>query len=525
MLFNSLRFVLFFSVFFPSYWVLRHRAQNILLLLASYFFYANWDWRFLSLLLISTGMDYACGLLVDRAEEPRRRKLLVGLSMALNLGMLGYFKYFNFFADSFSAMLERFGISMPMSHLNVLLPIGISFYTFQSMSYVIDVYRRDIKPTRNLLDFAAFVSFFPHLVAGPIMRPTTLLPQIEKPRRFDTTRFHQGVYLIFWGLVKKVVIADNLARLADPLWQRAGSLNTGEALLAIYAFAFQIYCDFSGYTDVARGISKTLGFELALNFNLPYFARSPKEFWSRWHISLSTWLRDYLYFPLGGNRGGPRLAGNLMLAVVAGMVGAGVAVALSSLFALNREVWLGASAVLIASTMLILRIRTVDGLTRRNLILTMVLGGLWHGAAWTFVIWGLFHGLWLAVHREWERLTRTAAWRERPSWLHNLFFRLATFHLVCLGWVFFRANSLNQATAILGDLIANPGPAPFRLTVLMAALILPLLAYQLIQHRSGDLDFLGRIPWPARSLAFGALFYALIFVGDFGGSQFIYFQF
>src|SRR5436305_788227 len=241
-------------------------------------------------------------------------------------------------------MLARAGLSIPMAHLEVVLPIGISFYTFQSMSYVIDVYRREIPPTRNLIEFAAFVSFFPHLVAGPIMRPTTLLPQIEQKRRFDIQQFYQGSYLIFWGLTKKVVVADNLALFVNDLFSQWQTINGGLALLAIYAFAFQIYCDFSGYTDAARGIAKCLGFELALNFNLPYLSANPKEFWARWHISLSTWLRDYLYIPLGGNRGGKVMV-------------------------------------------------------YRNLMLTMIIGGLWHGAAWTFVLWGFYQGALLVGHR------------------------------------------------------------------------------------------------------------------------------
>ena len=253
------------------------------------------------------GLRLRPGRRSDRGS-PRKRKLFVALSMALNLGMLGYFKYFNFFAESLHAALARAGLHVPLAHLEVVLPIGISFYTFQSMSYVIDVYRRDIKPTRNFIEFAAFVSFFPHLVAGPIMRPTTLLPQIARPRRFDLQQFYQGSYLIFWGLTKKVVVADNLALIVNDLFGQWQTIDGGLALIAIYAFAFQIYCDFSGYTDAARGIAKCLGFELALNFNLPYFATSPQDFWARWHISLSTWLRDYLYIPLGGSRGGTVIA-------------------------------------------------------------------------------------------------------------------------------------------------------------------------------------------------------------------------
>ncbi len=412
MVFNSFHFAYFFLILFPLYWALPHRPQNLLLLLASYYFYACWDCKIhllgvsvpaVTLLILSTAMDYWCGLAVDRIEEPRRRKLFVALSMTLNLGMLAYFKYSNFFAENVQASLARMGVGVPLQHLEVVLPIGISFYTFQSMSYVIDVYRRDIKPTRNFVQFAAFVSFFPHLVAGPIMRPTTLLPQIEKPRRFDLQQFYQGSYLIFWGLAKKIVVADNLSKhIVDPLFNQWQTIDGGLALLAIYAFAFQIYCDFSGYTDAARGIAKCLGIELALNFNLPYFATSPQDFWNRWHISLSTWLRDYLYIPLGGSRG-PR--------------------------------WM----------------------LYRNLMLTMIIGGLWHGAAWTFVLWGTYQGLLLVGHRllrPWLDRIRPTDPIDRACWKAVRI--VATFHMVCLGWLIFRAE---DGRAALRDARGDRPPA------------------------------------------------------------------
>ncbi len=369
MVFNSYAFALFFALLLPAYWLMARwpRAQNILLLGVSYYFYSRWDTRFLSLLILSTVMDYLCGLWVAREEDPRRRKAAVALSMALNLGMLGFFKYYNFFAESLHRPRWRpRGWSVSMWHLEVALPIGISFYTFQSMSYVIDVYRREIQPTRNLVQFAAFVSFFPHLVAGPIMRPTTLLPQITTPRRFDIERFYQGSYLIFWGLLKKVVVADNLGLIVKDLFGRWETLDGGLALLAVYAFAFQIYGDFSGYTDIARGVSKCLGFELSLNFNLPYFATSPRDFWTRWHISLSQWLRDYLYITLGGSRGG-------------------------------------------------------TARTYRNLMITMTLGGLWHGPAWTYVLWGVYHGALLvgAPDRRADPETDRPGRRRRPRLLEG----------------------------------------------------------------------------------------------------------
>ena len=266
MQFNSYPFALFFAALLPTYWLLRkwRGAQNVLLLAGGYYFYACWNPKFLALLILSTVVDYACGLWIDRFESRQRRRWILAISIALNLGVLGYFKYSNFFAESLQALVLRVGVSVPLWHLKVVLPIGISFYTFQSMSYVIDVYRREIKPTRNLVQFATFVSFFPHLVAGPIMRATSLLPQVSSRRRFDLLQFYEGSYLIFWGLVKKVVVADNLAVLVNDLFGRSQSLDGGSCLLAVYAFAFQIYGDFSGYTDIARGVAKCLGFEIPL---------------------------------------------------------------------------------------------------------------------------------------------------------------------------------------------------------------------------------------------------------------------
>ena len=473
MLFNSYKFACFFLVLFPAYWALRkhYKLQNALLLSAGYFFYACWNWRFLSLLVLSTVMDFACGIAVDRIDDSRKRKAFVALSMALNLGMLAWFKYCNFFAESLHQLLAQIGVNLPQWQLDVVLPIGISFYTFQSMSYVIDVYRKDIKPTTNLLEFAAFVSFFPHLVAGPIMRPTTLLPQVANPRRFDIQQFYEGVYLIFWGLTKKVVVADNLALVVNDLFGQWRTIDGGLALLAVYAFAFQIYCDFSGYTDAARGISKCLGFELALNFNLPYFATSPKDFWARWHISLSSWLRDYLYIPLGGNRGGT--------------------VALY-----------------------------------RNLMLTMIIGGLWHGAAWTFVTWGFYQGVILVGHR----LLEPALGRIQPEtragvvgW--KLLRMLVTFHLVCAGWLIFRATSLAEVGGMLTAVVARFALPSRAYVVPVVATVAPLLLVQIAQYISKDLNIVARTPWYVRSAFYTACFYAFVIAGEFGGGQFIYFQF
>jgi alginate O-acetyltransferase complex protein AlgI len=471
--FNSYPFALFFAALLPTYWLLRkwRGAQNLLLLGAGYYFYACWNPRFLALLVLSTVVDYACGLWIDRFESRRERRWILAISIALNLGVLGYFKYSNFFADSLQSLFLRAGVSVPLWHLKVVLPIGISFYTFQSMSYVIDVYRREIKPTGNLIQFATFVSFFPHLVAGPIMRATSLLPQVSARRRFDLHQFYEGSYLIFWGLVKKVVVADNLAMLVNDLFGRWQSLDGGSCLLAVYAFAFQIYGDFSGYTDIARGVAKCLGFEIPLNFNLPYFATSPKEFWNRWHISLSRWLRDYLYIPLGGSHSGTLL-------------------------------------------------------TYRNLMLTMVLGGLWHGAAWTFVVWGVYHGVLLVVHRlasPWLAAIQPRDPIDRACWAGLRMF--VTFHLVCAGWLIFRATTLEQAIGMLTSIAFRPAIPAAAYLAPVAFLIIPLWIVQFVQFSARDLNVIARTPWYVRSVFYTACFYAIVLAGQFGGQQFIYFQF
>jgi alginate O-acetyltransferase complex protein AlgI len=473
MLFNSYQFALFFATVLTAYWLLhnRPRIQNVLLLASAYYFYACWNPKFLSLLIVSTIMDYACGIWVDRVDDPRWRSGVVALSMALNLGILGYFKYFHFFAESLQSLLALSGVSIPLEHLEVVLPIGISFYTFQSMSYVIDVYRRQIKPTRNLVEFATFVSFFPHLVAGPIMRSTTLLPQVASRRPFNLDQFYAGAYLIFWGLLKKVVVADNLALIVKDLFGRWQTLDGGLALMAIYAFAFQIYADFSGYTDIARGVAKCLGFELALNFKLPYFATSPKDFWERWHISLSHWLRDYLYISLGGNRRGTLL-------------------------------------------------------TYRNLMLTMILGGLWHGAAWTFVIWGLYQGLLLVSHRlasPWlERIQPTDP-IDRACWTGLRI--VVTFHLVCFGWLIFRSQSLDQIAGMLAAIVHRPAIPAGAYLIPVAITIIPFWLFEFLQYVGDDFHLIARAPWYVRSLFYTACFYAIVLAGEFGGQQYIYFQF
>jgi D-alanyl-lipoteichoic acid acyltransferase DltB (MBOAT superfamily) len=475
MVFNSLHFLVFFVIVYTAYRLLPHRAQNWLLLGASYYFYAAWDWRFLSLLIGSTLVDYVCARAIDRSQEPRRRKLLLTLSLAFNLTLLGFFKYFNFFAENLHELFGVVGWRLDFVTLRVLLPIGISFYTFMTMSYVIDVYRRQIQPTRSLLDFAVFIAYFPHLVAGPILRASKLLPQIARPRTITREQIAEGLWLIAWGLFKKVFVADNLGHLADGVFS-SGSVAGGAALLTgpdvlfgVYAFAFQIYGDFSGYSDIARGTSKLMGIDLSVNFLFPYFVTSPQAFWRHWHISLSTWLRDYLYIPLGGNRGGA---------------------------------WK----------------------TQRNLLLTMVLGGLWHGAAWPFVIWGAYQGGLLILYRQLgldKRLERAGRLGTFAAWL-------VMFHLTCLGWLIFRAKSASQ----IGTLLASLGhgwslhaPAWSAYGPSLLFYLTPFLLMHAIEAWQENLLAVFRLPIAVRYSIYSAICFFTILFGDFGGAQFIYFQF
>src|SRR3989338_2546534 len=304
MVFNSLQFAIFFVVVYSLYLVLDHRAQNQMLLVASYIFYGAWDWRFLGLLFVTTLIDYLVALKIHATQDTGKRKFLLLISLISNLAILGFFKYFNFFTSSLHELLSVFGMPLSIRTLHIVLPVGISFYVFQSLSYTIDVYRRKLEPTKIFFDFALFVTYFPQLVAGPIERATHLLPQILKPRRFSLGQFYEGSYLIFWGLFQKVFVADNLAAIVNPVFAASPPYDGAKVLLALYAFAFQIYCDFAGYSNIARGLGRCMGFDIMVNFTLPYFAKNPREFWQRWHISLSQWLRDYLYVPLGGNRKG-----------------------------------------------------------------------------------------------------------------------------------------------------------------------------------------------------------------------------
>lgn len=484
MTFNSWEFAVFFVIVYAIYLLIRnYRWQNLFLLICGYYFYAAWDWRFLSLLVISTVVDYFVGIQLERHENPRIRKALITLSVGTQLTILGFFKYFNFFADNLHVLLNSMGIGWIGSRLDVILPVGISFYTFQTMSYTIDVYRRQFKAMHDFIDYSLFASFFPQLVAGPIERAKGLLPQIQRPRTLTLENFESGCWLIFWGLYKKVVIADNMAPLVDRVFDNSASATVLLSYLAVVAFAVQIYCDFSGYSDIARGTARLLGFNLMRNFNLPYFSQNPQDFWRRWHISLSTWLRDYLYISLGGNRKG------------------------------NIRTYL-------------------------NLFMTMLLGGLWHGASWNFLWWGAYHGTLLAGHRmvSGSQTDDTT----KPSLLTRLAGILFMFQFTLFGWLLFRSNrktvsegrvvdqSFDQIMEFILSFRNGIGfdAASLDLFAKIALFTVPLGVIQWFQYVRNDHYFM--LKWPsvhARAALFAFLAFVWIYWGVQSGASFIYFQF
>ena len=473
MLFNSLTFVLFFAVVYSLYVVSSHRQQNRLLLVASYFFYGCWDWRFLSLILISTVVDYCSGLAIHRTSDRLVKRVFLAASVGTNLGILFLFKYFGFFVDSLERFLEVFGTSLDWRVTSLVLPVGISFYTFQTLSYSIDVYLGKLRPTRDFLDFALFVAFFPQLVAGPIERAKTLLPQITGKRTPNSEMVRDGLRLILLGYCQKVVLADNMTPFTRPMFEEPQAFFGLSVIVGVYAAAFQIYGDFAGYSNIARGLAKVMGFDLMVNFNRPYLAANPGDFWRRWHISLSTWLRDYLYIPLGGNRHG-KLA------------------------------------------------------THRNLMITMLLGGLWHGAAWNFVAWGLFHGTLLSIHR----VMRPSLERIEPQGrLGRIVWKTSTtigfFHLTCLGWLLFFVKSLGDVPLLLRQMID-----PFVINIDAIYGILTILAFagpivllEAFQEIRG-VPYLAKFwPRPVRFCCYACAVVAIILCGDVGQHEFVYFQF
>jgi alginate O-acetyltransferase complex protein AlgI len=406
MFFNSLAFAVFLPIVFVLYWFVFNKskkAQNAILILASYYFYSCWDWRFLFLLVFSTFLDYYTGIQIEKGKSESQRKFWFWLSIIVNLGFLGIFKYFNFFADSFSNVLNTVGIQSSPIVLNVILPVGISFYTFHGLSYVIDIYYKRIKAEYNFVDYSLFVSYFPLLVAGPIERATHLLPQVKEKRNFDFEKAREGVCQIIWGLVKKVVIADTCATYTNAIFDNYSSMNSFSLILGAVYFAFQIYGDFSGYSDIALGTSKLFGIDLLRNFNYPYFSRDIAEFWRRWHISLSSWFRDYLYIPLGGSKGG---------------------------------LWMKI----------------------RNTFIIFIVSGFWHGANWTYVFWGFLNAVYflplLLSGNNRNNMDAIVLHRNFDS-VKVILSILSTFMLTCIAWVFFRARSLSEAFLYLKRIMTN----------------------------------------------------------------------
>lgn len=470
MTFNSLQYAVFLPVVLALYWRLGHHQQNRLLLVASYAFYGAFDWRFLGLLALSSAVDYQVGRELGRAStDERHRRLVFAASLVVNLGILGAFKYYDFFVTSGARILHDVGLDVHPALLHVALPVGISFYTFHGISYTFDVYRRHLEPATTFASFAVFVAYFPQLVAGPIGRAGLQLPQFEHPRtRPDSEQRRSAAVLILRGLLKKVVIADLLAPVATGAFNQSAGAGAAGLLVGVYAFAFQIYGDFSGYSDIARGSSRLLGIELITNFRQPYLSASITDFWRRWHISLSNWLRDYLYIPLGGNRSS--------------------------------------------------RWRTY-----RNLLLTMLIGGLWHGAAWTFVAWGAMHGVALLFER-FAGDVRTPP--RNPSILRMLARWAITFHVVCAGWIFFRASSFHQASQVFEGIASlrrgMPDLRDASRLLLLGGLCLAIDAHE---QRSGDELGILRLPVPVRGVTYGVAAFAIVMASGSVPVPFIYFHF
>ena len=475
MLFNSLQFAFFFIGIVTLYFSIPHRYRWLLLLIGSYFFYMCWNWRYISLILLSTVVDYFAGRRMAVLPEKRQRRKYLFLSLLTNLGLLFAFKYYNFFTESLNTTFLALHLPFHIDYLNVLLPVGISFYTFQTLSYSIDVYRGKIEHEKHFGIFALYVSFFPQLVAGPIERASRLLPQFYRKNDFDEARIVSGLRLMLWGLFKKIVVANRLAIYVDAVYGNA-DLHSGLTLLvATYMFAFQIYCDFSGYSDIAIGAARVMGYDLMKNFNRPYFSKNINEFWSRWHISLSTWFRDYLYIPLGGNRRGvPRMFVNIFI--------------------------------------------------------VFLVSGMWHGANWTFLVWGALHGFYAVMSK------LTLKWRDRfverlhiPKLLAYAVRIFVTFQLVSLAWIFFRADSISQAYHILLRVFALPVGELFVPELdkfvygIIAILILLFVDFVNETKRiAPDVIFQ---PRAIRWASYIAIIVIMILIGVFDESQFIYFQF
>jgi D-alanyl-lipoteichoic acid acyltransferase DltB (MBOAT superfamily) len=479
MLFNSVDFLIFLPTVFLLYWFLFQKnlkLQNLFLLAVSYLFYGWWDWRFLSLILICSGINYLAGLALSSHKEEKTRKLILATSCILSLGLLGVFKYFNFFIDNFINAFALAGIYLQARTLNVILPLGISFYTFKALSYTIDVYYKKLEPTKDIIAFFAFVGFFPQLLAGPIDRAANLLPQFFTKRTFEYDKAVDGMRQILWGLFKKIVIADNCATYVNQIFSNYETLPASTLVLGAVLFSFQIYGDFSGYSDIAIGTARLFGFSSMRNFSVPYFSRDIAEFWRRWHISLTSWFRDYLYIPLGGNRG--------------------------------------------------TKYKVV-----RNTFIVFLVCGFWHGANWTFIAWGLINAIYflplLLLGKNRKNIGTVAQGKTLPN-IKELFQMVMTFSLATLGWIFFRADSIGQAFAYIGNifsisLISNPFKSA---NAIIIPLLLIMIAVEWLQRdKQHGLDFENRkIPAFVRIFTYYAL---IVIIMQFSTSQqsFIYFKF
>ncbi|GJM31924.1 MAG: O-acyltransferase [Saprospiraceae bacterium] len=469
MLFNSIDFAIFLPIVFLLYWLVAKnnlKRRNVLLLVASYLFYGWWDWRFLSLIVFSSFVDFFVGHYLGKEEVPAKRKLLLWTSILINLGFLGFFKYYNFFAESLVDAFTFFGQGFQLSTLNIILPVGISFYTFQTMSYTLDIYQKKFEPTDDIIAFFAFVSFFPQLVAGPIERAAHLLPQFHEPKHFSYQLISEGLKKMLWGLFMKVAVADRLSLYVDAIYNNV-DMHTGLSfVVATIFFAFQIYCDFAGYSLIAIGCAQIFGFDLMENFRRPYLSGSFKEFWGRWHISLSTWFRDYVYIPLGGSR-----------------------------VSTSRQYF--------------------------NLFTTFVVSGLWHGANWTFIAWGAIHGLYQIIEKGVLKINT----KKRAG-----FFRiLLVFLFTCLAWIFFRAANIQDALQILSTIFTDPGSqihigdkGIFAFSILG---IMILFTVDFMQEFYPEFKVLNHPNVVVRFACISVLILYIVGLGVFDGSQFIYFQF
>ena len=490
MLFNSIEFAVFFPLVFTLYWLFHKslKSSNLIILLSSYIFYGFWDWRFLILIFMSSLIDFIIGNRLKETFEINKRKFLLFISLSMNLGFLIYFKYVNFFIESFLNSFSLFGNNLEISTLKIILPVGISFYTFQTLSYTIDVYNKKIVPTNKWLPFFTFVSFFPQLVAGPIERASNLLPQFHRINKFDYQKIKSGLLLISFGLFKKMVIADRAALYVNEVYSSPDDYGGVALLISTIFFAIQIYCDFSGYTDIAIGTARAMGFNLLKNFKSPYFSKSLTEFWHRWHISLSSWFRDYLYIPLGGSR-----RGNLR--------------------------------------------------TYFNIFVVFVISGLWHGAAWTFIIWGAIHGLILIIEKitsDYKKKYFRFLGFTKNTISNHIFFSFITFFIICISWVFFRASSLNEALEIIIKIFLDFDISDFlyielyligfktnEFIILILSVII-LFTLEVIHNKLSLFIRLNKQSYLFRWSIYFLILFSIIFLGVYGDDKvmnFIYFQF